>query len=98
MTAGLFRVRRAPGYDRPSRAAHPRALKTPAQWIVLRDLLSEKLAYGDPKTGYRLTQPGRRVARDETWGQRGCRKPNLTGEPGWDRTNDLLIKSQLLYH
>ena len=20
------------------------------------------------------------------------------GEPGWDRTNDLLIKSQLLYH
>jgi hypothetical protein len=22
----------------------------------------------------------------------------LTGEPGWDRTNDLLIKSQLLYH
>ena len=22
----------------------------------------------------------------------------LFGEPGWDRTNDLLIKSQLLYH
>jgi hypothetical protein len=23
---------------------------------------------------------------------------DFTGEPGWDRTNDLLIKSQLLYH
>jgi hypothetical protein len=23
---------------------------------------------------------------------------DIIGEPGWDRTNDLLIKSQLLYH
>jgi hypothetical protein len=23
---------------------------------------------------------------------------DFIGEPGWDRTNDLLIKSQLLYH
>jgi hypothetical protein len=45
------------------------------------------------------------------WGHRQLTKVNLLtstgqlldlssnfGEPGWDRTSDLLIKSQLLYH
>ena len=46
-------------------------------------LLSERGAY----CLTRLSEP---TARAEN--------VDIIGEPGWDRTNDLLIKSQLLYH
>src|SRR5262245_6011600 len=68
-------------------------------WALKRNE-SDGCAYR-PEAGDRVRPVvARRSARDDVDAlQIRFRKClDLTGEPGWDRTNDLLIKSQLLYH